>query len=193
VPPSTSASLDPSIIADVTGGLERAYESGRQQGQREAQQQFFGGAAMVLTSRLFAAALGEAAASLREYSPDGAAFFSEQAALFEEFITPPQVQVHDPADGAANVSPDAVVNVRFANPIRPETLTDDTFYVGADTGGPHLTGNIVYDEHTQTATFAPASALTPGVTYRVTLHGVRAEGGMPLDPAVTFTFTTGSG
>lgn len=182
--------VKPDDLHIVSAALERIYAEGRLQGQSEAQQQFFGNAAAVLTASLFVAAMEQAASAIAPHSPESAAFFHEEAHRIQRFITPARVSTHDPADGATGVVIDTPIHVKFDGGVRPESLTADTFFVGAASGGPHLAATISYDPDTSTATLTPDNGLSNDVEYQVTIGEVRALGGMPLDPPVIFSFTT---
>lgn len=180
-------------MATVTGALDKIYEEGRLQGQTEAQRQFFGKAAAGLTGALFISAMEQAATLLRPHSAETADFFHQEAGRIQAFITPPRIVSHDPDDGATNIVTATPVHVKFAAAIAPDSVTDETVYIGAASGGPHLKATLSYDDRTHTVTLTPESDLSPGVEYRVTIGAVRAAGGMTLDPPVTFSFTTKDG
>lgn len=182
--------VNPTAVESVTRALDQIFEEGRLTGQRESQQQYFGLAAATLTAGLFRASLEAAAAGLRPHSVEAADFFHAEAERFRDFATPPVVASHDPADGVLGIVENTPIHVRFQGPIRAETLTAETFFIGAASGGPHLNATISYDPATLTATLQPDHDLSPGTQYKVTLAGVHASGGMPLEPPVTFTFTT---
>lgn len=177
-------------LQEINERVTRIWEGGRQYGQQERESQFFGQAAAILTARMFEASLREAAASLRAFSAEAADFFTEESERFKAFVTPPEIRSHDPADGATGIVLNGSISAQFVRPINEETLTDETFYIGAASGGPHLNATIHYDEHTLTATLTPENELSPNTEYKVTLDGVRAPRGLPLEPAVSFSFTT---
>lgn len=181
--------IDQEIVEQVTLGLERAWERGRLTGQGEARAQFFGNASVRLTTSMFVTMLNAAASAIGSYSPEAAAFYTQKANEFQAFATPARVRATDPAANATGVAATANVNVQFEAAVDPATLTDTNFYVTPAGGGAHLAGAISYDGDTTTATFNPTNDFTSGVSYRVTLTGVRAVGGQPLAQPVTWTFT----
>jgi hypothetical protein len=185
-------SLDAAVVAQVTEGLERAYESGRLLGQQEAEAAYYGKSARVLTGTIFSAAFETAAQALRPHDPEAADFFHAKAAELTAWVTPPRVQSHEPADGATGIVPTNAISVKFVAPgVRAESVTPDTFYVTPASGGQHLSGEVVYDETTTTATFTPSNPLADGVEYKVTLGPeITAVGGLTLGAPATFNFTT---
>lgn len=186
-------SLDPSVQQDVVNGLTRAYSDGVQDGLIQAQTLYFGKSARILTGALFAAALSEAAQLLRPHDQEAAAFFGEQATEFQAWVTPPQVQSHEPPDGATGVVLNNPISAKFVTPgLQGASVTPDTVYVTPASGGTHLSGELTYDESTCTVAFAPTNLLSPDTAYKVTLDaGLTAAGGLTLGTPVTFGFTTG--
>lgn len=186
-------SLDPAISQNVVNGLEQAYEAGRLQGLQEADAAYFGKSARVLTGGLFAASLQAASSGLRQHDPEAADFFAEKAGEFQAWVTPPKVQTTEPPDGATGVVTGNAISVKFVTPgLRADSVTDEHFYVIPASGGPHLLGDLSYDETTCTINFAPTNPLSPNTAYTVTLDaGLVAAGGMTLGTPVTFGFTTG--
>ena len=70
-----------------------------------------------------------------------------------------------PANNAENVSVHSAIKVAFSEPIDPSTLTGENFFVsGVDAW---LSGNIVFDAATNTATFIPSSPMSPNTPYHV--------------------------
>lgn len=187
-------SLDPAVVQSVTDGLQRAFESGRLQGQQEASAAYYGKSARVLTGTIFASAFETAAQALRPHDAEAADFFHAEAAMLQAWVTPPRVQTVEPANGATGIVTASTVSVKFVAPgVRPESLDATTFFVTPAGGGSHLAGRIAYDEATSTVTFTPASPLSPNTEYKVTLTAdVVAEGGMTLGQPYTFNFTTGA-
>lgn len=185
--------LDPNVIQQVTSGLETAYQAGLRDATTSAQQRFFGGAASVLTARLFAAALAEAGQMLRAYSAEAADFFQKEADRFTAFASAPEIRQVEPADAANGVGLHNIVSVQFVRLIDPDTLSQDTFFVTPAAGGAHLGGEVVYDPETLSASFTPSNPLAAGTAYKATLAaGLKADGGQALGAPHTWTFTTGA-
>jgi Bacterial Ig-like domain len=166
-------------------------EQGRAQGRAEVQRDFFGQAAVRLTSGLFATALAAAAQQIGSYSPLAAQFYAAKAREFQAFATPPSVVSTSPAQDAANVAADDQVVLGFAVPMDETTLTPEHVYIGAASGGQHLNADYSYDPATRALTIKPQNPLSPGVQYRVTVTAqVQSESGQPMQTDYTMTFTT---
>jgi len=100
--------------------------------------------------------------------------------------TPPTVQSVTPPDGASNVALNTNVVVSFSEPIDCTSVTTTSFTVAA--AGP-VSGNIGCSG--SSATFTPASALSPNTTYTVTVStDVRDLAGNALAVAFTSSYTS---
>lgn len=105
---------------------------------------------------------------------------------------PPFVVVSTvPAAGAVGVAVASTISATFSADANGATITTSTFTMTACGGG--VTGTVVYDNPSRTATFTPAVSMTAATFYTVTLTGgIQNASGAALTPA-TFSFTTGGG
>ena len=90
--------------------------------------------------------------------------------------SPISVVSTQPADKAGTVCPNAAINATFSIPsqkkLDPATVNATTFTVKTQAMAPVTASTITVDAATGTiATFVPAAALTPGVTYTATITG----------------------
>jgi hypothetical protein len=94
-----------------------------------------------------------------------------------------------PAAAASGLSTQTNVRAVFSRPVDAGTVTADAVRL-ATAGGLTISGNVVFDPTTRTATLIPASALAPGATYTVTAgQDVRGTDGAPTDESA-WSFTT---
>jgi len=101
---------------------------------------------------------------------------------------PPAVTGTDPADLASGIMVTAAVSAVFNEPILATTLTSADFYL--DNG---VTGDISYDNLTNTATFTPNERLACNTTHTATLtSGVTDLAGNGLASNVSWSFITHS-
>ncbi|MCG3116924.1 MAG: Ig-like domain-containing protein [Candidatus Manganitrophus sp. SA1] len=101
--------------------------------------------------------------------------------------TPPEIVSATPREGATNIPIDAPVRVVFSEPIRPETLRTDTFFIRG------IPGEIRYDEATRTATLQPLAPLALQSRYEVTVtNQITDRTGNPLPATQSWSFTTAS-
>lgn len=117
--------------------------------------------------------------------------------------TPPAITSVGPADGAVGISISRAITVSFSEPLRTDSITDQTFLVrtsstplpngGASDGGPDeaVPGTIEY--YGTRASFTPLARLRYATRYTVTLTtGLRDVAGNALAADYTFSFTTGA-
>lgn len=179
------------LVNQLVTTADAIRESGRAQGKREANRDYFGQSAVRLTAGIFATALGAAAQQMTQYSPLAAQFFALKAQEFQAFATPPTVQSVSPQQDAANIATTDQIVLKFAVPMDENFLTDANVYVGPASGGAHLATALSYDETTHAVTLVPSNELSSGVTYKVTVSkAVRSMSGQPLQTDFTSTFTT---
>jgi hypothetical protein len=85
-----------------------------------------------------------------------------------------------PADSAENVGVNSVIKVTFSEAIDPSTLDGGRFFVSSVDAW--LSGNIVFDPATNTATFIPSEPMLPNTPYHVVVtSGVRDLAGNQLE------------
>jgi C1A family cysteine protease len=101
---------------------------------------------------------------------------------------PPYLTNHSPASGATAIGTSTAVSVVFSETMSPSTITSATFVLSG--GGSPLSGSVIYDSATQTATFTPSSNLASGTTYTVTLStGIQDSEGVAMASSDTWSFT----
>ncbi|MBI3802179.1 MAG: Ig-like domain-containing protein [Nitrospirae bacterium] len=97
----------------------------------------------------------------------------------------PEITDVFPREDATDVAIDTPIRVVFSESILPETLRVETFFVQG------VSGEIHYDDATDTATLQPTAPLKPQTTYQVTVTSdVRDHAGNPLPVWKSWTFTT---
>jgi large repetitive protein len=116
--------------------------------------------------------------------------------------TQPSVSTVSPANGAAGVATNAIIQAQFSKPIDPLTVTNATFSVSEANANPEIAvaGTITVSSNGLTATFTPSAPLAPGTIYAIQV-GNSAPGGATigdmegntLSSASSTTFTTGAG
>jgi len=105
--------------------------------------------------------------------------------------TPPQVIGTVPPDGATDVNPHKPVFATFDEALKASTVNTATFLL-AGAGGA-VEGAVGYDAATHTASFAPATALSPFSPYTATLTtGIEDASGNALAADYVWSFTTGA-
>ena len=118
-------------------------------------------------------------------------------------ITPPQLLVVVPANGASNVPINQAVSATFSKAMNALTITSSTFqlYLTSDLTKTPIAGSFTYDPITFIATFTPTNPLTISTSYTATVtNGATDLAGNGLGntgpigpPPNTWTFTTGTG
>ena len=103
----------------------------------------------------------------------------------------PAVVSVEPHNGTLSVSSQATITVEFDQPLDPQTLSDQTLVVVGEAFGPYA-GAVTASEY-QGVTDVSFVATRPFLTgERVTVVAtsqIRSAGGMPLNPAYTWSFT----
>ena len=90
------------------------------------------------------------------------------------FVSPPYVTAVSPAEGAADVSGNAVVTSQFSKPLLAASVNTDTFKLTGP-GGAVIAGTVSYDDGDSQASFTPSAPLARG---RYTASVVGGSGGM---------------
>jgi hypothetical protein len=99
-----------------------------------------------------------------------------------ETPAPLSVSQVTPADGATDVARSAAVTVTFSRPVAEASVNSTSFSLGSVDGSRTVSGSTV--------TFTPASELTDGFTYTLSVNGVTDTAGVGLAAAYTSSFTT---
>ena len=106
-------------------------------------------------------------------------------------LTPPQIAVVVPANGANNVPTNVHYTVQFTKAINPSTLTSSTFFVKDNTSGATVSGLIQVDSSNVTVSFIPDLPLPIGRSFTVSLTtGIRDASGNSLPGNASYSFTT---
>lgn len=101
---------------------------------------------------------------------------------------PPTVISTLPADKATGVASTTPVSATFSEAVAPATISASTFTLKQ--GATKVTGVVTLDGVTNTASFAPAAPLTPGLVYTATLStGVKGTNGVALAKQFSWAFT----
>ena len=107
-------------------------------------------------------------------------------------LTPPTVTSVGPIAGAAGVCPNTVVTATFGEAMNPSTINTTTFTLTAGTPPVAVAGVVTYAPSSNTATFAPSSALALNTVYTATITtGAKNVYGVALASSFTWSFTTG--
>jgi len=106
-----------------------------------------------------------------------------------EDTLPPEIKATVPKSNESNVSHTAPILVVFSEPVDPDTINPQTFFI-KDASGNNVAGSHTYDEPSRTAQFSP-SRLDVLRTYTVTVTtGVRDLAGNALAEEETWSFRT---
>lgn len=120
----------------------------------------------------------------------GLALATDYSWSFSPAAVAPLVIATTPLDGAetsVNVRPTAT----FSTGMDPATITSLTFLV--EQGASIIPGSVTLDATTNTATFAPDTALDPGLVYTATITTAAEDLlGTPLESDYVWTFSTGA-
>jgi len=103
-------------------------------------------------------------------------------------LTAPTISATVPIDSATNVSIGSSLAVTFSEAMNPESVNEDSFLLRQ--GSNSISGTVIYTG--VTATFRPASVLTPGTVYSATItDDVLDLAGNSLAQPYEWSFTTG--
>jgi hypothetical protein len=116
--------------------------------------------------------------------------FSFSVSNDTETMAPTLVRV-SPPNGATGVGTNAVLRLRFSEPVNALTVDPTTITLTA-TGDPLPTSSLSLSDNDQFVTLVPHAPLQPQTTYTITVNGVTDRAGNPVVPAST-TFVTGAG
>lgn len=101
----------------------------------------------------------------------------------------PAVSSTAPAANATGVDPNMTIVTTFNRAMDPLTITSSTFSMRQ--GSAAVPGTFAFGANGATAAFAPSAPLAASTVYTAALTtGIRDQGGVPLDGAVSWTFTT---
>ena len=104
--------------------------------------------------------------------------------------TTPTATNQSPGDGSIDAPINGSVRASFNVAMDPDTLNDATFTVTSNDGTVLVPGTVLYAD--DTVVFWPAAHLAADTTFTVTLStGITSAAGVPLEEAVTWSFTTG--
>lgn len=107
-----------------------------------------------------------------------------------EDTIPPKIDATVPRPGENNVSHTAPILVVFSEPIDPNTIHAETFFI-KDATGKDVPGSHTYDAPTRTAKFSPSTPLALSKTYQVTITtGIKDLSGNALLEGRTWSFRT---
>lgn len=179
----------PTPLEEATRAVERALEQGRSLGRAEAASEFFGKSAGVLTLGIFADAAESAGTRLREHDAAVADAFVKFGRQLRAAATGPQVVSTTPQQDATAVPLDQEIHVTFAQQVDQATVLEG-FSVAAAAGGAAKAATVTYEKQAKTAKLVVEEPFSPGVTYRVSLLGIRNEAGFVGMPDTTFEFST---
>ncbi|MDB5323140.1 MAG: antifreeze protein [Phycisphaerales bacterium] len=109
--------------------------------------------------------------------------------------TAPTVTVINPTNLKTNVPINKVVGATFSESLDALTVTTATFKLTGP-GNTPVTGSVLYNGASKTATFTPSSNFAPNTTYTATVisgvNGVKDLAGNALATDKVWTFTTGT-
>jgi methionine-rich copper-binding protein CopC len=99
---------------------------------------------------------------------------------------PPMVTAQSPAPSATGVSTLSPISVTFSNAIQPGTIS----LTLTDSSGHTVSGSLIYNAATETATFTPAAPFATATVYTATVSGALDYYDHTLTAPVTWSFTT---
>ncbi len=106
-------------------------------------------------------------------------------------VVPPTIVSVTPGNLATGVSANTTVQIAFSESMAPATLTTANIFLKNTVSGAVVPAGISYNGTTKVATLTPASALTGGTNYTLTVTtGVKDEAGNALASQFTSSFTT---
>lgn len=101
---------------------------------------------------------------------------------------------HSPQAYDQSVPINGTVTVYFSNPVSSSTLNTSSFSVKEAATNSPVSGTVVYNSTTKSATFTPTSSLKEATEYKVVLSTqIKSALNKPLENAYEFNFTTGTG
>ena len=102
----------------------------------------------------------------------------------------PTVIASTPSQGAVGVSTTPTITVTFSEAVDATTV-NGTNIVLRTAGGVAVAGTVSFNATTRVATFAPTAPLTQGVTYSLTVNGVKDVAGNAMPGPFVLTFSVG--
>jgi methionine-rich copper-binding protein CopC len=104
----------------------------------------------------------------------------------EPDTTPPAVNSTTPANGSNGVAINSAISVAFSEAMDPATINVNTITLNNG-----ITGTVIYDANTNTATFTPTNGLDYNTTYAVTITtGAKDLSGNSLPAEYGWSFHT---
>jgi len=102
----------------------------------------------------------------------------------------PQLAASSPENGAANVAADALIALRFSTPVQVTSVNVQTVKLTSDQG--LVSAKVTPAEGGMLAFLLPASSLSPGTTYTLSVSGVTDRRGSILPDSLMAFTTTGA-
>jgi len=103
---------------------------------------------------------------------------------------PPTVSSISPLPGAVEVTPITDVTATFSKHMDPATITPNTFTLVEEANRTPVSGMVMYDPPTRTATFSPRNPLNSSTAYRASVTtGIRDQMGNALPQEDSWEFT----
>ena len=124
--------------------------------------------------------------NLQQGSPNSLA--SSFTTSYNAQTTVPQVVATNPANGAAGVPTNTILEIFFNEPVDPVTLGQVTLTQGGST----VSTTQSLSNGNQTLSLTPATPLLPSLSYAISITGVKDTAGNTLAGTITSTFSTGS-
>lgn len=108
-----------------------------------------------------------------------------------EITTGTRVISTAPLTGATGLPLNTTVTATFSTKMKPETITDSSFFIKETASGTTVPGAVTYNIPTKTAVFTPVSNLAYQRNYTITITTAATDtSGKPLVMPCVWTFTT---
>ena len=97
----------------------------------------------------------------------------------------PHIVAVNLSPGATCVPLNQTIQVTFNEQVSSQTVNSSTFFIAG------VAASVTYNVLTHVATLTPTAGLTPNTTYKLSVTaGVTDQGGVPLSPALSLSFST---